>query len=92
MVEYLKHDWHEAFCHKRLCYRRAMAGTFILNLLFRETASRNAMGDIYFCLVTLLYLIVALLSLHLFLSSHNRMKLLTKMVSTFSNGTFVVQK
>ena len=32
MIEYSKHDWHAAFSHKRLCYRRATAGTFILNL------------------------------------------------------------
>ena len=34
MIEYPKHDWHAAFGHKRLCYRRATAGTFILNLLY----------------------------------------------------------
>ena len=30
MIEYLKHDWHSAFGHKRLCYSRATAGTFYL--------------------------------------------------------------
>ena len=35
MIEYPKHDWHAAFGHKRLCCRRATAGTFILNLLYK---------------------------------------------------------
>ena len=35
-VEYSKNDWHASFGHKRLCYRRATAGTFILNLLYTE--------------------------------------------------------
>ena len=34
MIEYPKHDWHAVLGHKRLCYRRATAGTFILNLLY----------------------------------------------------------
>ena len=29
-----KHDWHSAFGDKRLCYSRATAGTFILNLIY----------------------------------------------------------
>ena len=33
MNEYQKHDWQSAFGYKRLCYSRATAGTFILNLL-----------------------------------------------------------
>ena len=34
MIEYPKHGWHLSFGHKRLCYSRATAGTFILNLLY----------------------------------------------------------
>ena len=34
MIEYLKHDWHPAFGHKRLLYNRGTAGTYILNLLY----------------------------------------------------------
>ena len=34
MIEYSKHDWHASFGHKRLCFRRATAGTFILNLFY----------------------------------------------------------
>ena len=34
MIECPKHDWHSAFGDKRLCYSRATAGTFILNLLY----------------------------------------------------------
>ena len=34
MIEYLKHYWDVAFGHKRLCYERATAETFILNLLY----------------------------------------------------------
>ena len=33
IIECPKHDWHAAFGHKRLCYRRAIARTLILNLL-----------------------------------------------------------
>ena len=36
IIEYPKHDWHSVFGHKRLCYRRATAGTFILNLLYNK--------------------------------------------------------
>ena len=41
MIEYPKYYWHVAFGHKRLCYERATAGTFILNLLYRWTQQRN---------------------------------------------------
>ena len=34
MIEYAKHDWDSEFGHKRLCYSRATAGIFILNLLY----------------------------------------------------------
>ena len=34
MIEYPKDDCDSAFGHKRLCYSRATAGTFILNLLY----------------------------------------------------------
>ena len=34
MIEYPNHDWHSAFDHKGLCYSRATAGTFNLNLLY----------------------------------------------------------
>ena len=34
IIEWPKHDWHAAFVNKRLCYRRATAGTFILNLSY----------------------------------------------------------
>ena len=34
IIEYPKYHWHVAFGHKRLCYERATAGTFILNLLY----------------------------------------------------------
>ena len=34
MIEYQKHDWYSAFGQKRLRYSRAMARTFILNLLY----------------------------------------------------------
>ena len=36
MIEYTKEDWHAAFGYKRLCYRRATAGTFVLDLLYSE--------------------------------------------------------
>ena len=35
MIEYPKNGWHLSFGHKRPCYSRATAGTFILNLLYR---------------------------------------------------------
>ena len=35
MIEYPKHDQHVVFSHKGLCYRRATAGTFVLDLLCR---------------------------------------------------------
>ena len=38
MIEYPKHDWHSAFGHKMLCYSRATAGTFILNLLYYSSS------------------------------------------------------
>ena len=34
MTEYPKYDFYEVFSHKMLCYRRATAVAFILNLLF----------------------------------------------------------
>ena len=34
MIECPKYDWLATFCHKRLCYRRATAGTFVLDLLY----------------------------------------------------------
>ena len=34
MIEYPKDTLHSSFGHKRLCYKRATAGTFILNLLY----------------------------------------------------------
>ena len=34
MIEYPKYYWHGAFGHKRLCYKRATAENFILNLLY----------------------------------------------------------
>ena len=34
MIEYPKYYWYVPFGHKRLCYERATAGTFILNLLY----------------------------------------------------------
>ena len=34
IIRYPKHDWDSAFGNKKLCYSRAMAGTFILNLLY----------------------------------------------------------
>ena len=36
MIKYPKIDWYLALGHKRLCYSRATAGTFILNLLYRR--------------------------------------------------------
>ena len=35
-IECQKHDWHVEFCHKKLGYRRATAGTFAFNLLYRK--------------------------------------------------------
>ena len=36
MIEYPKWYCHVGFDHKRLCYKRATAGTFILNLLYKD--------------------------------------------------------
>ena len=38
MIEYPQHDWHTVIGHKRLSYRRATAGPFILKLLDVELA------------------------------------------------------
>ena len=38
MIEYPQHDWHTVIGHKRLWYRRATAGPFILKLLDVELA------------------------------------------------------
>ena len=42
MIECPKYDWHVAFCYKRLCYRRATAGTFVLDLLYWPFWTQNA--------------------------------------------------
>ena len=34
MIEYQKHDWCSVFGKKRLCFSRATAGTFSLNLVY----------------------------------------------------------
>ena len=42
MIECPKHDWQSPFVRKSLCYSRATAGTFILNLLyFAEKRFKN---------------------------------------------------
>ena len=51
IIECPKHDWHAAFGHKRLCYMRATAGTFILNLLYTTSApltDAKVSGNQYF--------------------------------------------
>ena len=34
MIKCPKYDWLAAFFYKKLCYRRATAGTFVLDLLY----------------------------------------------------------
>ena len=43
MIEHPKRDWHISFYQKGLCYRRATAETFILDLLYtrKERFSDN---------------------------------------------------
>ena len=41
MIDYPKRDWHPALGHKRLCYNRATAGTFILSLLYIPSKKQN---------------------------------------------------
>ena len=47
MIEYPKHDWHAAFGHRRLCYRRVTAGTIILNLLYNSLRYFDINEDIF---------------------------------------------
>ena len=49
-IGYLKHDCHAAFGHKRLCYKRAMADTFIFNLLYDMRYERKSVTDKTFLL------------------------------------------
>ena len=42
MIEYPEDDWDSAFSHKRLCYSRATAGTFILNEMHSELTTLEA--------------------------------------------------
>ena len=47
MIEYPKYDWHAAFSHKRLCYSRTTAGTFILNLLFSAAEENTVLNSMF---------------------------------------------
>ena len=51
MIKYPKYSKHSAFCHKELGYRRATAGTFVLDLLYNQQEHvliPNYMGGGYF--------------------------------------------
>ena len=41
MIECPKHDWHVEICHIGLYYKRATAGTFVLDLLSTQSVLKN---------------------------------------------------
>ena len=47
-MEYPKFYWHVAFSYERLCYGRATAGTFILNLLYLIQYDTNDLAKFHF--------------------------------------------
>ena len=52
MIECPKHDQHVVLCHKWLCYRRATAEKFVLNVLYwKEPYFRNNKYNFRFYLI-----------------------------------------
>ena len=67
MIQYPRHDWHAAFGHKRLCCKRATAGTFILILLYNDSGEKIFFSNSN----TLKAFLKSLCACYIFVNSYN---------------------